>query len=276
MAFVLVSGSLTPSLELVDWVLTCKKDLRAKYYHALIFANVEKMLELARSGYAPAQAYPMQFCEFPGEDTLEWAKKAAAQNDADGLYYVHQCLWYGYHGQMNREFAEGEKMLQRAMSGGSVQAAISWTERVKDSIEETELICKLARFGCENMVMERTAKSLWLFRSDQSGHAGQLFLLGETLKEQIEGKFVFGQDKSKHELQNWLDGCLLAVEMFDFWCQPTKDAVVTWILCAKFRSLNKDVRRLIAILVWNARGESLRELPEEILEKSRFFSCEKA
>ena len=54
--------------------------------------------------------------------------------------------------------------------------------------------------------------------------------------------------------------CATALELFRFWTDSAREMVVAWILCAKRLKLNKDVRQVISILLWETRKEALHKV----------------
>ena len=56
-----------------------------------------------------------------------------------------------------------------------------------------------------------------------------------------------GQDPSR------FDRLARAVEMYDRWCDLAREACVIWALFAKRMGFNKDVRKMIAKMVWEGR-----------------------
>ena len=70
-----------------------------------------------------------------------------------------------------------------------------------------------------------------------------------------EGK-LFGWNPSSDHVKF----LLRAIAMHDCWCDAARETCVAWILVAKRTGLNKDVRKIIARLVWEARREGRGDL----------------
>ena len=90
---------------------------------------------------------------------------------------------------------------------------------------------------------------------ETNGSCGDaIFEAGEMLKGNIdaEEEEVFGKKKDRSDLELFVR----AVTMHDSWCDVVREACVAWILIAKRIRLNKDVRKMISVMVWETRREA--------------------
>ena len=86
-----------------------------------------------------------------------------------------------------------------------------------------------------------------------------IFEAGEMLKPIVaEGK-VFGRNLDSEHLELFSQ----AVMMHDGWCDIARRACVAWVLIAKRMRVSKDVRGIIARMVWEARSEASGRFAEE-------------
>jgi hypothetical protein len=83
-----------------------------------------------------------------------------------------------------------------------------------------------------------------------------IFEVGEMLDGNgnidVKDRLVFGQ---KMELRH-VELFSKAVEMYHGWCRVAREACVAWVLIAKRMGVNKDVRVVIAKMVWEVRRET--------------------
>ena len=88
-----------------------------------------------------------------------------------------------------------------------------------------------------------------------------LYCVGEVLSGTRDGKPVINEFGLISDLfhcdAETLRECHKTVELYRFWCDSARDTCVSWVLIAKQIGLNKDVRRMIAKMLWDARKECL-------------------
>ena len=115
------------------------------------------------------------------------------------------------------------------------------------------MICfsKAARFGRFEGLLYETKEAIRIF--EETCSCGDLvFLAGSILR-------VTSVSSDRVRVCD-LKICAWAVEMFDFWTDSARDAIVTWVLCAKRLPLHKDVRKMISLLLWDSRKEALHSM----------------
>ena len=94
-----------------------------------------------------------------------------------------------------------------------------------------------------------------LFESG-SGSAAIMFAIGRALQGHVneEKKTVFNSD---YKFGSRSGPAKRAIAFYEAQIKATKDAMRAWTLVGIHLGVVKDVRRLIAKLIWDSRGEAL-------------------
>jgi hypothetical protein len=217
------------------WEASCAfrretNDARALCFSAAMAGDQERMRRSAAMGYAFAQAWLASRTR--GEESREWAQKAAAQGERDGYRQLgtKEGFWRAIElgcieSMQNYAFLFGESDPQRFFWLG--QAAIRGSS-----------------FRFRNEFHEQVR----LFRTDT------VFAIGRALKGNVdfEANTLFGVQYGYH----WaLGSARVAIDFFETRLVATRSTVDAWTIVGTRLSVVKDVRRMIAELLWKAREE---------------------
>ncbi len=236
--------------------VACGDDARALYYAVFVHWRWRDEVWLRKSamlGYAPAQGR-MAWGWSTGSERVEWAEKAAAHGDRDGLCKLADCLWKG-KGCVKDE-KRALQLYKEAAELGLVQAQWCYGERAfKQKDWERYLWWGRSAAQRYNYAVFRlvhgVATQVEQFGSNESGRI--MFAVGLACRGHVdmEQRTVFGQIFGAEECRV-VERCVI---IYDECCTNAKRAIHYWIWAAKKElCLPKDVRLLIAKLVGNARS----------------------
>ena len=239
--------------RLSEWCAAHPDDARALVHLADVQSDDVLMEKAAAMGDARAMA-ELFFSSSCEEKKFELACASARKGDADGTYRLMECFRRGIGCERNDSLAE--ELLVRAADLGCFgayfdivrNACLEPAERAKHLIG----FFGMYKFGSSRFCADLCA--VFLSRAaDGSCADAVLFDAGEMLKGNIDVQAgtVFGRNGDSEHLEMLLQ----AVALYDRWCGVAREACVMWVLTAKRMGVNKDVRRMIAGMVWETRRE---------------------
>ena len=152
------------------------------------------------------------------------------------------------------------ELTRKAAELGWVNSQVFFGLSLEGKYERMVWLSRAALFGRNADLVRETLAVVKAF--EETGNYGNaVFLAGATLRRNSQllelsraNHYVFNSMRAS---ESDLKICARAVELFDFWTDSTREAVVTWIICAKRLFLHKDVRRIISLLLWESRKEAL-------------------
>ncbi len=182
-------------------------------------------------------------------EAARYAEMAVVQDEPWAMWQLASRLWYGQDGFDVQQIRAEELWLRGSELGDpSAQA-------------------KYAKACCAENSLERF---VWLRRAALQESGNGRFFLVHFAPQQVElhekgasGRIVFeiGFGLSACEIwRNWADGraqeiaCERAVSLYQQWCAEARQSVMCWIWAARRLGIAKDVRLLIADLVWDERS----------------------
>ena len=241
--------------RLSEWCAEHPEDARALVYLASLREDHALYEKAAAMGDSWAMAEMSSFSSCPRDKKFQLAWASAAKGDAKGTYRLMECFQMGIGCEQSETIAD--ELTQRAAELGSFSA---YRELLVDIVEmdEVQRVKLLASFfgsassyntnklsPCLGIVVERYA-------ADKS-YGAVIFEVGEIFKGNVNTaeQEVFGlkqRPKDFHILAR-------AVAMYDGWCVVAKEACVMWILVGKRMGFIKDIRKLIARMVWESRAD---------------------
>ncbi len=211
------------------------------------------LLLSARLGYAPAQAVLAGCCEEDDFDPFPWAEKAAAQGDRDGLF------------QLGLFAHEG-----RGCPRGGERAVELWRQAAALGHRRGHLFVATHGHGPADWRRYR-----WLAQGSALGHqsctlqllAGARYVLrlfaegkapGRIVWELAEGLLGHAQvtdwkDFDRQPTMAEMEALRLCVQMRETWRNAATRAIECWIGVARRWDVAKDVRQLIARMLWEDR-----------------------
>ena len=240
------------------WCAAHPEDARALRYLAQVKSSVALMEKAAAMGDARAMAECVSSSESSEsfEKVFQLARLSSEKGDASGTYCLMACFRDGLGCERIESMAE--ELLDLAADLGNSNAfhdllEVEGMEPAK-RLKLLVIFFDIYFFGL-GKVCSALEAVLGSYSTDGSyTNAMAIFEVGEVFKGciDIEKERLFGK---KQELVH-LECLLRPVVMYDRWCDAARDACVTWILFAKSMGFNKDVRKMIARLVWDARREA--------------------
>jgi hypothetical protein len=103
--------------------------------------------------------------------------------------------------------------------------------------------------------LEGFANQVELFNSE-SGSGAVMFAIGQALQGRVneEKRIIFN---SGHDFGAWIGPAIQAISFYDAQIQATRKAMRAWTLVGIRFHVVKDVRKMIAKLIWDSREEVL-------------------
>jgi hypothetical protein len=213
----------------------------------------EDLTALRRSaelGYAFAQALMARETEGVKE-RMKFAQQAAAQGERDGFLWLGVCLWAA---EKNLDKAKENFLL--AIELGSCFAmdrlGYIFDER---NLQRWQWWGRAAIRGNWGSFFFNFVKEVELFNSG-SGSAAVMFAIGDALHEHVneEAGTVF---ESSINFDSCIGPAKQAIAFYLSQINATKAAMHAWTQVGIQFNIVKDVRKLIAKLIWDSREEAL-------------------
>lgn len=221
-------NNVTSAWEISRVFVRYGSDARALCFSAAIDGDEERMRQSARMGYAFAQAWLAK--RGRREEIKEWAQKAAAQGERDGYCCLHT--------------KEG---FLRASELGCVESMKAFALLLGESDPQRFFwLGRAASHGASLQFREEFHKQVCLGRPDT------VFAIGRALKGHVnfEANKLFGIQYG----YNWVFGSVkLAIDFFEARILAVRHAVDAWTFVGMRLHVVKDIRRMIAELIWKAR-----------------------
>ncbi len=212
--------------------------------HGLEESQERLMRQSAEKGYAFAQ------CKLTAKDQgeqLMWLEKAAAQGEPEAMWMLAECM----HNSRDVAFDEqrAKKLCFEAALLGHAAAQCEWAVKY-----------------CEKESGEQFA---WLRRSASQGHVLALQRVAESATEQLKlydaggsGRIVFETGAALLDRRTWrtrrmagqtAESVYLVQSLYRRWCASAKRAVLCWLWLSRSLRLIRDIRLLIADIVWDQK-----------------------
>ncbi len=195
------------------------------------------------------------------EKSFRLAENAAKEHERDGFNCLSVCLRFGLGCKKDVTLSKANSLIAAEL--GSVEAACEYSVHFV-----VEPVCWIWRTrGAWNnspfLFLNSFAKSVEQFFSG-SGDATVVFLIGRGLKGNIdfEKKTIFGQRVSLQyvgqdtRFDDWIGPANQAVSFYDSQVESTRLAVDTWTLVGMRNGVVKDIRKVIGLMIWEARFEA--------------------
>ena len=262
----------------INVVFSKLADPRALYFRSLLYrVNTEEMCDdmLQRSadlGYAPAQALMSE--RTMGDEALKYAKKAALQGDREGMYLYSCCLG-----------VQCERKGIRGLIIQGINPDTLWCKRAAD-------LCHLGAIGAyaNKFEVDDWQHYTWLGKAAICGDVFSRAFLAQTAADQMENsKELLTSTCSEKELLTSTDAKILtdtkilfeigaiaqrmlslggrylyqkdrqtfkqAAVLYASWRSNAKRAIFSWIWAGKQLGVVKDIRGVIAKMLWAEQRE---------------------
>jgi TPR repeat protein len=211
----------------------------------------------AELGFAFAQACLADRTR--GEEKFHLAQLAAAQGERDGFFMLGCCFRDGDGCKKDSEKAKENFLL--ASEAGHVSAM----NLLEDLFDESDpqrwhWRSRAAALGASWNFLPNFAKQVELFNAG-SGSASVLFAIGQALQGHVNerGGTIFNDGR---DFNFRIVRAKQAIAFYKAQIKATKDAMHAWTQVGIRLKVVKDVRKLIAKLIWDSREEALYDVPK--------------
>ncbi len=205
------------------------------------------------------------------ELAAQWACRGAGHgelNSAPAALYVLACLHLQGKGGFAIDTNEGFAYLRRAAMLNSAVAQHTYARLCcpEDQPEHFYWLGRAAGLGFSDGRALLNALQVFLERyaADWRGSGPLIFQIGASLRPNLNGVVLFGKgrvDRDPHLL-----AARQAMAMHEQWCRKTLDAVNAFLIVARqlncrgeagFMCFPRDVRGIVASLIWETRRDAL-------------------
>lgn len=237
----LTVGNEINSVEQLRTACRRKEDATALCFSALSIWPVDKqaLQQSADSGFAFAQACMAE--RKRGEECFHYALLAALDEERDGFFWVAECFKNGASCEKNLQLSK--EYFMNAAVRGHVDAMVEYGRTFDWTDPRRWYWCaKAASRG-------RMGNLLVHLKIDSSCGSAVMIAAGEVLKDHI--------DKEKGEIfgsKYYIDEVNQAISMFrTHCCFIARNAIHMWSLVGLRKNVCKDIRIVIAKMVWEIR-----------------------
>jgi hypothetical protein len=233
-----------------------QNDARALCFLFLLRNGAEwaPLCRSAELGFALAQAW--MACRSRGEERFKFAQLAAAQGEREGLVWLGLCFCDGEG--CEKDVEKAKDCFLHASELGDV-GACEYLGSIMDDDRRWEWLCRAAVGGSSRTFEREFAHQVNLLDSG-TGNPAVVFAIGRTMNGSVNAEegMIF-ETHSDH-----IDAAEAAVAFKKVQVEATKDAMKAWSLIGLRLNVSKDIRKLIAKLVWDTRGEALFKLDQKL------------
>jgi hypothetical protein len=215
-------------------------------------ADVTLLRRSAELGFAFAQA--LLAFQSQGEERFKFAQLAAAQGERDGFHWLAVCFRDGDGCENN--FVKAKESFLRASVLGDVTAMI-WLGGLFDESDPRRWLWtgRSAALGYWTDFLVIFSKQVEVLHSCW-GNAAVMFAIGQALRGHVDeqARKIFA---SVYKFDFLIGPAKQAIAFYEAQIKATKDAMRAWTLVGIKLKVVKDVRKLIAKLIWDSREEAL-------------------
>jgi hypothetical protein len=228
------------------WLLGDRKDL----------TPLHRSAEL---GFALAQAWLADRTR--AEEKFKFAQLAAAQGERDGCHRLGFCFCDGFGCEKDLEKSKENYLLASEL--GHISAMLFLGHLLDESSSQRwRWWGRAAALGFRSsfFFLSNFAKQVEMFNSG-SGSGDVMFAIGQALQGQVneQKRTIFNSD---YDFDSLIGPAKQAIAFYESQIRATKSAMHAWTQVGIKLKVVKDVRKLIARLIWDAREEALYEKEE--------------
>jgi hypothetical protein len=216
--------------------------------------NLASLRRSAELGFAFAQSSLAG--QTKGKERFKFAQLAGSQGERDGLFWLGRCYRVGVG--CEKDLDKAKENYLRASELGDVSAMIELGE-VLDSADPERWRWwgqAAARGDWSSTFSKAFAKQVELFKSGSGSSAVVVFAIGQKLHGRVDevARTIF---ESNWDFDLRIGPAKQAITFYEAQIKATKDAMRAWTLVGVHYGVVKDVRKLIAKLIWDSREEAL-------------------
>ncbi len=184
-----------------------------------------------------------QMCLY-GPERLEAMEKAAAQGEPDAMAQLGYDLWYGKSGA-NKDESRAECLWREGALLGCPVAQLHLATRfcVPNSLERVTWLRRSAVQNLSTAIGALAREVREACRRFADGGSGRVL-------------FEYGLTFATIDLRNQMDRFAYdtVVKCFEQWCSDAKRSILCWLWAAKQLGVAKDMRVMIADLIWKEKA----------------------
>jgi hypothetical protein len=206
----------------------------------------------AELGFAFTQALLAEKTQ--GDEKFKIAQMAAAQGERDGFRWLGYCFRFGGGCEKNLDKAKENYLLASEL--GHVSAMIELGRLIGESDPQRwRWWGRAAALGDSSWFLLDFAEQVDSFNSG-SGSAAVLFEIGRALQGHVseQDRTIF---KDEDDFDLHISPAKQAIAFYESQIKATKAAMRAWTQVGIKLKVVKDVRKLIARLIWDSREEAL-------------------
>ena len=189
-----------------------------------------------------------------GKERFKFAQLAAAQGERDGLFWLSWCFRHGEGCEMDLDKAKENFLRASELGHASSMMVLGYLFNESDP-QRWRWWGQAAALGDSFLFLSDFAKQVELFNSG-SGSGVVMFAIGRALQGHVHehARTIFSSD---YEFDSRIGPAKQAIAFYEAQIKATKDAMRAWTLVGIKLKVVKDVRKLIAKLIWDSREEAL-------------------
>jgi hypothetical protein len=194
-----------------------------------------------------------------GEERFKFAQLAAAQGERDGLFWLGWCCRDGEGCEKNLEKAKENFLLASELGDVSSMLELGLLLAGSDP-QRWRWWGRAAALGNSWNFLCYFDDQVELFNTG-SGSAAVMFAIGQALQGHVneDARTIFND---AYDFDSWIGPAKQAISFYEAQIKATKDAMRAWTLVGIKLKVVKDVRKLIAKLIWDLREEALYDVSE--------------
>lgn len=209
--------------------------------------------QAAETGFAFALA-ELAACLHQQQDkeAFSFAFRASLQGERDGFYWVGQCYERGLGCEQNLGKAKENYRIAGSILLYAPALSNLGSLFDKSDPQRWHWLGKAAARGSPRIFLREFVAVVYRFYSTPS-LAPVVFMIGRALAGHMGDRKIFGVECTDTRFET--SAANRAFRFFTLQCEAARAAVDVWCLIARRRNnlLNRDVRKKIAMLIWEAR-----------------------
>jgi TPR repeat protein len=200
-----------------------------------------------------------------GDERLRFAVLAAEQGERDGFYWLGRCLQDGEGCEENLDEAKQNFLNASELGHGWAVRLLGGLLAESDS-QQWLWWGRAAALGNSWTFLLEFAKQVELFNAGCESDV-VMFAIGQSLQEHVneESRTIFN---NHHLFESRIGPAKQAIAFYESQIQATKDAMHAWTQVGLRFKVVKDVRKLIAKLIWDSRMEALFDVSARRLNEA--------
>jgi hypothetical protein len=232
--------------------LGCENDARARCFAAVLGGSGDELRRAADFGDAYAQARTAERSR--GEECFQWGQKSAAQGERDGFFRLG--WWYQYGNGCEKDEERVKEFYLIAAELGFVKGMVYVGLLLgKFDLQRSAWLGKAAVNGSPLSFLSEMREQLRNFDYGRGGHGNVIFAIGRVLKgrNDYDKRSIF---REVIQFDTFIGPANQALEFYNLQLRLYRKAVDTWTLVGIRNKAVKDIRKMIAQMIWDSREEA--------------------